>query len=360
MALRNRGGVWHYRFMLQGREYSVTTSLAATKRNETTAQGMEADHRKALLEGKRGIRRIVVREFSDAAKDFLDWAKMEYRAHPNSEKRIATSFASLKDFFGREPVSAIDEARIECYKTLRANEHKVRNVTIRHDLHALSKFFAYAIQQRWAGENPVRNVKMPSDKDAVRMHILSAEEEKQYFNRATKYPNLHDLGRLILNQGMRPDEAISLRKADVDLERGQIHIRHGKTPAARRTLNLTTESRHILGARSKGKSEWIFPSKRKKPSSHVTRVNNAHDELCKKALEDKITFSFVLYDFRHTFATRMAQAGIDLATLAAILGHNSIRIVEKYVHPTAEHQKDAMARYDKTLQLEQSEGQTKQ
>jgi site-specific recombinase XerD len=42
----------------------------------------------------------------------------------------------------------------------------------------------------------------------------------------------------------------------------------------------------------------------------------------------------------------MAEEGIDLATLAKILGHNSIRIVERYVHPTDEHKKSAMARYE--------------
>jgi len=47
---------------------------------------------------------------------------------------------------------------------------------------------------------------------------------------------------------------------------------------------------------------------------------------------------------------RLAQAGVDLATVAAILGHNSIRIVQRYVHPTAEHQRAAMARYDAALQ----------
>jgi len=48
--------------------------------------------------------------------------------------------------------------------------------------------------------------------------------------------------------------------------------------------------------------------------------------------------------------TRLAQVGIDLATRAAILGHSSIRIVQKYVHPTAEHKREAMRRYDQMLQ----------
>jgi site-specific recombinase XerD len=60
--------------------------------------------------------------------------------------------------------------------------------------------------------------------------------------------------------------------------------------------------------------------------------------------------NFVLYDFRHTFATGMAQAGIDLATLAVILGHNSIRIVQRYVHPTADHKQQAMRRFEESLE----------
>jgi integrase len=45
----------------------------------------------------------------------------------------------------------------------------------------------------------------------------------------------------------------------------------------------------------------------------------------------------VIYDFRHTFATRAAADGMPLATLAAILGHsrNSLRCVMKYVHVDA-------------------------
>ena len=133
-------------------------------------------------------------------QDFLDWAKADYREHPNSYKRIKTSLASAREFLGNTPISLIDDGRIEEYKTWRANEHEVREITIRHDLHALSTFFGYAIRQHWTRENPISNLEIPSDADAVRMHILTPVEEKIYFERAAKMPNLYDVGRVMLNQ----------------------------------------------------------------------------------------------------------------------------------------------------------------
>jgi integrase len=353
MALRKRGGKWHYRFKVDGKRYAGTTGWAATKRNESKARDVEAERRQALREGFNPSRKINVREFAAAAEQFLEWVKMEHQAHPNSYRRIATSFTSIKEFLEKEKksrvaVSLIDEGLLEDFKVWRVNEHKIRDVTLRHDLHALSKFFGYAIKQDWTRENPIRKVAIPSDSEALRIHVIAPEEEKQYFLRAAKNKNLHDLAQLILNQGMRPDEVFNLHREDVDLERGQLSIRAGKSAAARRTLDLTGESRLILSRRLEGKSPWIFPSKRK-PGMRLTRLNGAHDRLCAKATEEGVTLNFVLYDFRHTFATRMAQAGVDLVTLAAILGHKSIRIVQRYVHPTAEHKRAAMLRYDEII-----------
>jgi integrase len=111
---------------------------------------------------------------------------------------------------------------------------------------------------------------------------------------------------------------------------------------------LITESRSILARRLQGKSQWVFPSD-KKPGKHIGRLNSAHDRLCEKSSNEGTPLGFVLYDFRHTFATRLAQAGVGLATIAALLGHNSLRIVQKYVHPTADHKRKAMETYEQSL-----------
>jgi integrase len=44
---------------------------------------------------------------------------------------------------------------------------------------------------------------------------------------------------------------------------------------------------------------------------------------------------------RHTWATRAVMCGIDLVTLAAMLGHSRIQMVLRYAHPTEQHQAEA-------------------
>jgi integrase len=79
--------------------------------------------------------------------------------------------------------------------------------------------------------------------------VLLSEEEKRYFTTAARHRDLYELGRLMINQGMRPEEVVSLSKFDVKLERGQVQIQSGKSAASRRILDLTPESHAILAGR---------------------------------------------------------------------------------------------------------------
>jgi integrase len=75
----------------------------------------------------------------------------------------------------------------------------------------------------------------------------------------------------------------------------------------------------------------------------VPKLNNAHD----RTLTASKLPHFVLYDCRHTWATRAVEAGVDLVTLAAMMGHTKIQMVLRYAHPSQEHQIQAMDKVEK-------------
>jgi integrase len=173
----------------------------------------------------------------------------------------------------------------------------------------------------------------------------------------------------MLNRGCRAEEILALRTEDVDLERALLIIRDGKSHAARRQLKLMTESLRICARRAALGSPWLFPGKL--PGSHMAKVNGPHgrvlDDLsvCKCAhrrhqhvkgkcpcgcaeFREASRITFVIYDFRHTFATRAAESGMPVATLAKILGHADLRTVMKYVHVRQEAQDRAMAAFEQS------------
>lgn len=85
------------------------------------------------------------------------------------------------------------------------------------------------------------------------------------------------------------------------------------------------------------------------------KVNNAHD----RAVRDSKLKPFRLYDLRHTWATRAAMSGIDLVTLAAMLGHSRMPMVLRYAHPTPEHQHQAMERLEQFVATQRAKSRKK-
>src|SRR5208283_4919616 len=104
----------------------------------------------------------------------------------------------------------------------------------------------------------------------------------------------------------------------------------------------TSGALEVLRRRMKSlESPYVFPCE-SDPARPIPKVNNAHDRAVK---ESKIP-PMRLYDLRHTWATRAAMSGIDLVTLAAMLGHSRIQMVLRYAHPTQQHQSQAMQRLE--------------
>ena len=88
---------------------------------------------------------------------------------------------------------------------------------------------------------------------------------------------------------------------------------------------------------------YVFPSP-KDPDKPIGGVRKAHDAAVVRA---GIEEHFLLYDLRHSYASRAAMAGVDLPTPAGLLGHTKIQMTLRYIHFYEEHKREAAAKMEK-------------
>lgn len=86
---------------------------------------------------------------------------------------------------------------------------------------------------------------------------------------------------------------------------------------------------------------FLFPHRFDEDKPRL-KVNWQHHQAISKSQVK--TFQF--YDCRHTYASRMAMSGVDLVTLASLLGHSKIQMVMRYAHLSQEHQFEAVRKLE--------------
>jgi integrase len=348
MALYKRSGVYWYEFRYGGRRYRKSTGV----KNQRAAGDIERAFRTALAKGDVGItERKAVPTFRTAMSDFLAWSAQAHKAP--SHRRYLTSSVALLRHFKDAMLDKITPEEVERFKTNRAvdcktvrggmkrvrTEKRLRPATVNRELACLKALFNFAIKADVLAKNPVSRIKFLAENNQ-QTRVLSYGEQQSYLAKAS--PVLRDVATLILETGMRPEEVYTLRTENVDFVKGNVQVPRGKTAAARRLLRLTSTARDVLRGRCGASDSPYFFHCEGDTARPIPKVNNAHDRAVKLSKVDP----FRLYDLRHTWATRAAMSGIDLVTLAAMLGHSRIQMVLRYAHPTQEHQTKAMERLE--------------
>ena len=139
---------------------------------------------------------------------------------------------------------------------------------------------------------------------------------------------------LALATGMRRGEQWGLRWADVDLE-NSIAAVDGKT--GQRYVRLNSAAREALlklHAASNG-SRFVSPDKRRDGQRDHRRW---FDRACETAGVDGVSW----HTLRHTFCSRLAMAGENLATIKKLAGHSSITTTMRYAHLSPGHEEAAV------------------
>ena len=343
MAVIRRGAIYWYHFEFQGRRIQESSGF----RNKTAALRAEAKRKTDLLERRAGFTKLKqAPRFGDFVEQFLKWSKQEHR--PKTHELHSGNCKALKRFFRNKWLDEISQGMVEDFKLTRKHETRwgdqeetaISGVTVNRALSTLRLIFNYAERCGYAVVNPVKHVTF--FRETGRTRIISPEEEQAYLGASSQPPR--DIARVMLDTGMRPEEVFRIETANLDFGQRSIFNPFGKTAAAKRKVTMTDDVWFILKKRAiSSKSKYVFSSP-DNPEKPIGSVRKAHDAAVRRA---KIVPKFRLYDLRHTFASRAAMAGVDLPTLAALLGHASVQMTMRYVHPAEEHKREAAAKIEK-------------
>jgi integrase len=178
----------------------------------------------------------------------------------------------------------------------------------------------------------VRKVKMHQEDKRIR--FISKEECQSLI--AICDSHLQPIVITALNTGMRKGEVLNLRWENVDLRHGFILLSKTKN-GERREIPINNTLRGILqGLTRRLDTHYVFYEPANgKPYKDVRRS-------FKTALRRTGITDFHFHDLRHTFASHLVMAGVDLTTVSRLLGHKDIKMTLRYAHLAPAHMTKAV------------------
>jgi integrase len=264
--------------------------------------------------------------FEDFAREFLE---IYSKQNKKSWKRDEFSLQNLISFFKNRCLSDITPDLIEKYKAKR--REKVSPSTVNRELACLKTVYSKAIEWEKTESNPVKKVKFYKE-DNVKERILEPGEMKKLLDAAA--PHLKAVLIIALNTGMRRNEMLGLKWKNINFARGYIFIEDSKSGRSRK-VPMNSIVSDMLKSMDKTKKFVFSNPHTKRP---LKNISTSFKSACEKSgIKD-----LRLHDLRHTAATRMIEAGIDLVTVSKILGHSSIQMTMRYAHPTPENMQRAV------------------
>jgi integrase len=326
------------------------------------------------IPGRKSTSDLTLAQFLD--NHYESWMKATRRGRSTQVDRIRWAF---KEFL-QENLSEITTGRVERWRATRTNQRhpsarknkSVSPVTVNQDVRALRAALSRATEWGLLSANPLGKMKQaPVDENAVIRYLSPDEEQRLRASLSTRdeacrsarasanrwraergYECWPEYGTytdyvtpfvlLALNTGLRRGELLQLQWRDVDLTRKLLTVRgEGAKTGQTRHVPLNSEIASVLknwNARD-AESEW-FVFSGNSTTAPLTEARRAWRGVLRTA---KIK-SFRFHDLRHTFASKLVMAGVDLNTVRELLGHRKISMTLRYAHLAPEHKADAVER----------------
>ncbi len=168
---------------------------------------------------------------------------------------------------------------------------------------------------------------IPCPKEPLRLPVvLSRDEVAQFLNAATPLKS-----RMMLTMayaaGLRVSEIVALKLADVDSRRMVLRIEQAKGRKDRYVM-LSPKLLELLRVywRTERPRHYLFPGQSATPLSTGQLMRICRQTFHRSGLKKTVT----VHSLRHSFATHLLEAGVDVRTIQVLLGHRSLKTTALY------------------------------
>jgi len=335
-VIRKRGKTWYIDYMLDGKRI-----VKAIGRSKQIAQLALSDIEVKIAKRRAGFF-VSDKRLADYIQQFLAYIRVHVK--PSTTKRYVQIINHLEDFLTtlEDPpakLSHITPPLIEQYKLHRLGF--VKPQTVNYELTCLHHFFRYAMEMKYIQSNPTQEIKKIRKPQRKAPRYLTKEEIVNLLTKCS--PSLVNIVKMLLNTGMRWGELQNLEWNDVDWNEKVLHIRikeDWSPKGGERKVPMNNVIINILKI-IQNRSGWVFTTK---TGSQVRQQGtwSAFKLACRRAGIDNAT----LHSLRHSFASHLVMAGVDLATVSKLLGHKDISTTMIYSHLSPDHLRGAVEKLD--------------
>jgi len=259
-----------------------------------------------------------------------------------------SAIRQLAEHFGKSP-DCITEEELRQYFLYQTHERKVSRGTCTTYICAVKFLYENTLQREWptlALVRPAKEKKLPV--------ILSQEEVRRILGHIYQLRYRVCLST-IYACGLRISEGIALQVTDIDSDRMLVHVHKGKGAKDRYVplpQHILEQLRHCWS--SHRNPVWLFPSGVHRRSLMAVSETHVCRKSVSRAFEAALAASGIrkkatVHTLRHSYATHLLEAGINLRHIQSYLGHQALWTTSRYTHLTRRSEEKAGKTIDELM-----------
>ena len=241
------------------------------------------------------------------------------------------------------PPDRLTEPQVRDYLLHLKNDRHFAPASLGIAYSGIKFFYSHTIPRDWP---TLKRIRIPRENRLP--DVLSVDEVRRLID-AVRTPHNRAYFWTVYSLGLRLTEGLHLQVGDIDSARMMVHVRHGKG-AKDRYVPLPSRTLKTLRAYwvTHRHPTWLFPATGRDHRAAATadrpmERSSVQGALRRVVRDLKFRKAISIHTMRHSYATHLLEAGVNLRLIQQYLGHSSLQTTMVYLHLTAASQEQARA-----------------